>query len=77
MANGQFTVKWQTLVCSPLILDRTADSDVFIAIAPVSWQTLSDTLWSFGNHKEMKVTPSMDHQPCVFAPFISFLNEEV
>ena len=77
MANGEFTVKWQTLVYSPLVLHRTADGDVFIAIAPVIWQTLDDTLWSFGNHEEMKVTPSLDHQPCVFAPCVGFLDEEV
>jgi len=56
---------------------RTADGDVFIPIAPVIWQTLGDTLWSFGNHEEMQVTPSLNYQPCVFAPFISFLNEEI
>jgi hypothetical protein len=38
---------------------------------------LGDTLWSFGNHEEMKVIPTMNHQPCVFAPSVGFLDEEI
>ena len=33
--NRQLTEDWQTFICSPLVLHRTADGDVFVTIAPI------------------------------------------
>ena len=77
VSYGQFLEDWQTLICASLVLHRAADGHVLVAHSPVLWQTLSNTLWSLRNHVEMEVAPSFDHQPCIFSPFICFLDEEI
>ena len=73
----QFLEDWQTLICASLVLHRAADGHILIAVTPILWQTLCNTLWSLRNHVEMEVTPSLYHQPCIFPPFVRFLNEEI
>lgn len=77
MPYGQLKEDGQTLICATLVLHGAADGHILIAFAPVLWQTLSDTLRSLRNHVEMEVTTSFDHQPRIFTPFISFLDEEI
>ena len=77
MADGQVSEDGQSLICAPLVLYRAADGHVFIAVAPVSWQTLSDTLGPLRDHIEAEVAPTPHHQPSLFAPLICLLDEEV
>ena len=77
VSYGQFLEDWQTLICASLVLHRAADGHILIAVTPILWQTLCDTLWSLRNHVEMEVTPSLYHQPCIFPPFVRFLDEEI
>ena len=77
MMDGQFTVYRQPLVHSPLIFHRTADGDVFITVTPIFWQTLENPLRPFCDHEEVQVTAPVNHQPCIFSPLVSFLDEEV
>ena len=77
MADGQISEDWQSLICAPLVLDRAADSHVLIAVAPVSWQTLDDTLRTLRDHIEMQVAPTPHHQPSLVAPLICLLDEEI
>ena len=37
MSDGEFSEYRQTFICSPLILHRATDGDVFIAVAPILW----------------------------------------
>ena len=74
---GQFLEDWKTLICASLVLHRATDGHVLVAHSPILGQTLSDTLWSLRNHVEMEITPSFYHQPCIFSPFVCFLDEEI
>lgn len=77
VADGQFLKNRQALIRSSLVLHRAADGHIFVAHSPILWQTMSDTFWSLRNHIEVQVTPSFYHQPCLFAPFVRFLDEEI
>ena len=77
MTNRQFTKDGQSLVCTTLILHRAADGDIFIAIAPILWQTTGYPLWPLGDDVEVQVTPTLNHQPSFFAPSITLIDKEV
>ena len=77
MADGQVSEDGQSLICAPLVLYRAADGHVFIAVAPVLGQTLSDTLGPLRDHIEAEVAPPAHHQPSLFAPKVCLLDEEV
>ena len=77
MSYWQFEKHRQSLISAPLILHRTADSDILIAIAPVFGQALPNPLGAFCHDVEMQVAPSLYHQPCLFAPFVGILDKEI
>ena len=70
-------VNWQSIVGTRLVLYSATDGNKLVALAPVCWQALSQTVCSLRNYQEVKVAPLANHLPGIGTPQVVILHKEI
>ena len=75
--GGDVEKNGQPFVSPRLVLGRDLKHDVLVSVAPVGRQVVADAPRPLGEDAEHDVGTLSDHRPCLVAPGIRLLDEEV
>ena len=67
----------QAIVGHLLVLDRTANDDIVIAVTPVVGHALHETVDALGEEKEPQIASATHHLPTVGSPFIGVFQQKI
>ena len=75
--GGNVEKDGQPFICPRLVLRRDLEHDVLVAVAPIGRKMVADAPRPLGEDAEHDIGALSDHTPCLVAPGVRLLDEEV